>query len=343
MSDKVEKWGDSIDAAVELALKDMKLTRDQVEVEVLEQPSKGFFGIHKKLAKVRVTKKPESKPVPEPTPEPEVRETEEKRFSGRKNERTERPEKPAVSEKKETAEKKELNVFGNSTYVVPDPRNNASDDKEEQAEESRSFSGSGERSQQRRQDRRDRDRENGRRQERRSQSRNWDRDVEEMHTKFTVTEEDTDAVPADDSYAVDFVRKIIQQMEIKAEAHGSMIDDVLYINLSGSEVGTLIGKRGQTLDSVQYLASIVENKNSDKHIRVLVNAEHYREKREKTLQQLAHKVADKAVKSGRNQRLEPMNPYERKVIHSALQSDPRVMTRSEGVEPSRRVVIELKK
>ena len=109
------------------------------------------------------------------------------------------------------------------------------------------------------------------------------------------------------------------------------------------EVGALIGKRGRTLDSLQYLASIVQNKNTEKYTRVLINAESYREKREKTLQQFARKVADKCVRSGRNQRLEPMNPYERKVIHSTLQSDPRVTTRSEGSEPSRRVVIEVRK
>ncbi|MGI6205029.1 MAG: RNA-binding cell elongation regulator Jag/EloR [Anaerovoracaceae bacterium] len=329
MSDKVEKWGDSIDAAVELALKDMNLTRDEVNVEVLEQPSRGFFGIHKKLAKVRVTKKPE------PAPIPEEKHTEES-ISGSAG----KTENRFKHERREPENESKANVFGNSTYVVSDSHNNAFD-YEKNSDESISSGKTGEKNHQRRQDRRDR--EYGRRPERKNQSRSWEKDAEIMHTKFTVTPEDTDAVPADDSYAVDFVRKIIKQMEINAEVHGAMIDDVLYINLSGSEVGTLIGKRGQTLDSVQYLASIVENKNSDKHIRVLVNAEHYREKREKTLQQLAHKIADKAVKSGRSQRLEPMNPYERKVIHSTLQPDPRVVTRSEGVEPSRRVVIELKK
>lgn len=328
MSDKVEKWGDSIDVAVELALKEMKLTRDEVDVEVLEQPSKRFLGLHKKLAKVRVTKKPEPVHVPE----------ENKDLFTEKVRTAKRAEK---TERKTTEEKTVINAFGNSTYVVPAPNNNAVSEEENEERISSSSTGTDERIQQRRHEKRER--ESARRSDSKNQNRSWDRNSEEMHTKFTVTADDKDTVPADDSYAVDFIRKIIKQMDIKAEVHGAMIDDVLYINLSGSEVGALIGKRGQTLDSVQYLASIVENKNSDKHVRVLVNAEHYREKREKTLQQLAHKVADKAVRSGRSQRLEPMNPYERKVIHSALQSDPRVSTRSEGIEPSRRVVIELKK
>ena len=165
-----------------------------------------------------------------------------------------------------------------------------------------------------------------------------------MHTKFTITEDDADAVPADDSFAAEFVKQIIDQMGLHSvDVKASVLDDVLYISLTGEEVGALIGKRGRTLDSLQYLASIVQNKNTEKYTRVLINAESYREKREKTLQQFARKVADKCARSGRSQRLEPMNPYERKVIHSTLQSDSRVTTRSEGSEPSRRVVIELRK
>ena len=112
--------------------------------------------------------------------------------------------------------------------------------------------------------------------------------------------------------------------------------------MDGKDSGTIIGKRGQTLDAIQYLTSLVVNKDNEKYQRVVVDAENYREKRERTLEQLANRLADKVIKSRKSVRLEPMNPYERKVIHSTLQSNPKVITRSEGEEPYRRVIIELK-
>ena len=132
---------------------------------------------------------------------------------------------------------------------------------------------------------------------------------------------------------------IAQNMGLNIQVKGHIREGVLYISLEGKDVGSMIGKRGQTLDAVQYLASIVQNKNSETHCRVIINAEKYREKREKTLQMLARRLADKCIKSGKSVRLEPMNPYERKVIHSTLQSNPKVTTRSEGTEPNRRVVM----
>ncbi|MBQ4504896.1 MAG: KH domain-containing protein, partial [Firmicutes bacterium] len=99
-------------------------------------------------------------------------------------------------------------------------------------------------------------------------------------------------------------------------------------------------KRGQTLDAIQYLCSLVANKNSENYVRVVIDAENYRAKRERTLEQLANRLADKVRKTGRSVRLEPMNPYERKVIHATLQNRNGVTTRSEGEEPYRRVIIE---
>ena len=143
----------------------------------------------------------------------------------------------------------------------------------------------------------------------------------------------------------DFLKRTFDAMHIDVAISHEMdeIESTLSIELKGNDMGMLIGKRGQTLDAVQYLASIVQNKNSETHCRVIINAEKYREKREKTLQMLARRLADKCIKSGKSVRLEPMNPYERKVIHSTLQSNPKVTTRSEGTEPNRRVVIELKR
>lgn len=120
-------------------------------------------------------------------------------------------------------------------------------------------------------------------------------------------------------------------------------DKEMDIDLSGDEMGVLIGKRGQTLDSLQYLVSLVVNKESEDYIRVKVDTENYRERRKETLENLAKNIAYKVKRTRRTVALEPMNPYERRIIHSALQNDKYVTTHSEGEEPFRKVVVSLKK
>jgi len=115
------------------------------------------------------------------------------------------------------------------------------------------------------------------------------------------------------------------------------------IDLSGDEMGVLIGKRGQTLDSLQYLVSLVVNKGEEEYIRVKVDTENYRQRRKDTLENLAKNIAYKVKRTKRPVSLEPMNPYERRIIHSALQNDKYVVTHSEGEEPFRRVVVALKR
>ena len=115
------------------------------------------------------------------------------------------------------------------------------------------------------------------------------------------------------------------------------------INLEGSEMGILIGKRGQTLDALQYLISLYVNKESEAYVRVKLDTENYRARRKDTLENLAKNIAFKVKRSRRSVTLEPMNPYERRIIHSALQNDKYVATRSEGEEPYRKVVVYLKK
>lgn len=121
------------------------------------------------------------------------------------------------------------------------------------------------------------------------------------------------------------------------------IDNSMDIDLSGDEMGVLIGKRGQTLDSLQYLVSLVVNKDSENYIRVKVDTENYRQRRRETLENLAKNISYKVKRTKRPVSLEPMNPYERRIIHSALQNDKYVSTHSEGDEPFRRVVVTLKK
>ncbi len=115
------------------------------------------------------------------------------------------------------------------------------------------------------------------------------------------------------------------------------------INLTGQEMGILIGKRGQTLDALQYLISLYVNKESENYIRVKLDTENYRARRKETLEQLAKNIAIKVKRYKKPMSLEPMNPYERRIIHSALQNDKYVTTRSEGDEPNRYIIVELKK
>ena len=131
-------------------------------------------------------------------------------------------------------------------------------------------------------------------------------------------------------------------MVVAIDAKFDEEQSLLEIELSGDEMGVLIGKRGQTLDSLQYLISLVVNKGTGEYIRVKVDTENYRQRRKETLENLAKNISYKVKRTKRPVSLEPMNPYERRIIHSALQNDRYVTTHSEGEEPFRRVVVTLK-
>lgn len=277
--DAIEKWGVNVDEAVDLALKEMKLAREDVEVTVLEEPSRGFFGIGSKLAKVRVeAKKPE---VPE---EPQI-EVEPAAAAGEKEARPEKVEKERNREPKAERKPKEH-----------------------------------------------RERKNKNKKEKR-ESVNIALDGMDKES-MTITE---------DHEALTFLKEITEKMGLQLDFVCRTGENMVYIEMSGDDSRTVIGKRGQTLDAVQYLTSLVVNKDNKAYIKVVVDAENYRAKRQKTLEQLAERLAGKVSKSRKHVRLEPMNPYERKVIHATLQSHPDVTTRSEGEEPYRRVIIEYKK
>ncbi len=141
----------------------------------------------------------------------------------------------------------------------------------------------------------------------------------------------------------EFLDKVFKAMNMEVNINVEQIGNDVNVELSGEEMGVLIGKRGQTLDSLQYLTSLVVNKGSSEYIRVKVDTENYRKRRKDTLENLAKNLAYKVKRTKRSVTLEPMNPYERRVIHSVLQNDKYVSTHSEGDEPFRRVVITLNK
>lgn len=265
-----EKWGTSIEEAVKLALIDLKLTRDEVDVIVLEEPSKGFFGIGSKLAKVRVEKKKVEEIIEE------------------------EPEAPVFAPAEPKAEKPAKEAAGRAP-------------------------------------------ENRRPEKKKSEYRK----PKEKRTSPMKKLEDN-LQPVDNHIAIDFLKETTEKMGLNLSVTAQVGEECVYLDIQGKDSGTVIGKRGQTLDAIQYLTSLVVNKGQDKYTRVVVDAENYRAKRERTLEQLANRLADKVVRTKKSVRLEPMNPYERKVIHATLQSNPKVTTKSEGEEPYRRVVIELK-
>jgi spoIIIJ-associated protein len=290
-----EKWGTDVETAVKLALDDLKLTRDEVDVTVLEEPSRGFFGIGSKLALVRVEKKKAA-----PAPAPVVEEKKE--------------EIPAV--KTVTEEPKTEKVQNNREH-----------------KEHREKTGS-----QKHNNKRDR---NNNRSKKEHKNREKVEMIESLEPVIErVPEEDLSV--CENHIALEFLAEVTEQMGLSLDITAKEGGESLYIDIQGKDSGTIIGKRGQTLDAIQYLTSLVVNKDQENYTRVVVDAENYRAKREKTLEMLAIRLANKVAKSKKSVKLEPMNPYERKVIHATLQNHPHVTTKSEGQDPYRRVIIELK-
>lgn len=149
-------------------------------------------------------------------------------------------------------------------------------------------------------------------------------------------------VDSPEELAVNFLKDVLKNIGLEAQYKTTIIDETLNIEVIGKDMGVLIGRRGQTLDAFQYLVSLVVNKNRENYLRVLLDTEDYRKKREQTLVRLANKLAYKVRKTGKEIVLEPMNPYERRIIHSALQGNPGINTKSQGEEPFRRVLIAAK-
>ena len=290
-----EKWGTDVETAVKLALDDLKLTRDEVDVTVLEEPSRGFFGIGSKLALVRVEKKKAA-----PAPAPVVEEKKE--------------EIPAVK------------------TVIEEPKTEKVQNNREHKEH-REKTGS-----QKHNNKRDR---NNNRSKKEHKNREKFEMVEALEPVIErVPEEDLSV--CENHIALEFLAEVTEQMGLSLDITAKEGGESLYIDIQGKDSGTIIGKRGQTLDAIQYLTSLVVNKDQENYTRVVVDAENYRAKREKTLEMLAIRLANKVAKSKKSVKLEPMNPYERKVIHATLQNHPHVTTKSEGQDPYRRVIIELK-
>lgn len=155
-----------------------------------------------------------------------------------------------------------------------------------------------------------------------------------------VTVNETEAELTPENLAEDFLRHILDAMELEAELTvASEEENTLSIDISGEDMGILIGRRGETLSALQYLTSLAVNRHTEDYYRVVLDTENYKKRREETLKRLAKKLAGNAVRYRRNVTMEAMSPYERRIIHSELQNDPMVTTYSTGEEPNRKVVI----
>ena len=146
-----------------------------------------------------------------------------------------------------------------------------------------------------------------------------------------------------DVQATEFLNKILPLMGVKGSATASYQEDAVAVDVAGENMGLVIGRRGETLDALQYLTGIVVNKDRKTYVKVTLDTENYRTKRAEVLERLADKVADRVVRNGRNVTLEPMNPLERRIIHARLQANPGVTTHSIGEDPVRRIVVSLAK
>ena len=259
----VIKTGKTVDEAVREALTELNITRENAEIEVLDEGQKGFLGlIGSKDATVKVW--------------PKVDET-----------------KSILKEifNEDIEEEKSQDVVQNTDYELEEENEEISTD-----------------------------------------------EIDMEEAVKTLEEENEEILSA----ASEFISKILETLELENIVEMELEDNTLNINVNGDEnrLGILIGKRGVTLDSIQYILSLIVNKKSSRYIRVNLDSSGYRDKRKKTLENLANKMANKVLKTGRSIKLEPMNSYERKIIHTALQDFEGVLTHSEGKDPFRKVVIQ---
>lgn len=313
----VEKTGKSVDEAVAEALKALNITADQAEIEVLEEGKKAFLGFFGgKDAKVRVTVKEAAAPV-EPVVEAAKEEVEvvEKTFSEAANE--------AVIAVKEATTIAVNNVSKNISKKADEIKEQAADAAEELGKKAAAA--------------KEQAVDSAIATLESMKSDKGERAAREPR-KYAVNDESVLA-------AKEFLQKVFHAMKIHVamEKFINKNDGTVTFKLHGDDMGILIGKHGQTLDSLQYLTNLVANKNSSERVRVVIDVEDYRDRRIETLTRLANRLADKVKRTGERVALEPMNPHERKIIHMALQGDRRVTTLSEGDDPYRHVVIELKK
>ncbi len=323
MADYREFSAKTVDDCITDACMTYSVTSDRLDYEVVSEGSAGFIGIGAKNAVIKARVKEES-----------FKEIEEKQAAAAAEKNAEKEE--ALNKKKAEIEaKKEAEKKANAEMVEKLREKNVLEEHDE--EEIR---------ENRRREKEMRDARRGRGRNRRFEDEgafdnNAVKESKPSKPVKPVSPEDQERLK---TVAENFLKELFSAMKIEVKVDSSFDEEyTLNINIEGDDMGLLIGKRGQTLDSVQYITSLVVNKGMDDYVRIKVDTEDYRERRKETLERLARNIAYKVKRTRRPVALEPMNPYERRIIHSALQNDRYVTTHSEGEEPYRKIVVTLKR
>ena len=312
----IEASGRSIDEAIFKGLKELEISIDEVEIDIIQHESKGILGIGAKPAIVKlIEREPEDISLPEYL-RPEYQERERRERRDRREPRQDNRDRRGRRDRGLREDREE----GSSEAPVAEGIA-----KEDEASEIAAQAVC------------EKPAESRERRDRRGRSRR-DRDNRPRYQAKEPPEGFTEEA-AEGNQAADFVKGLLERMHVDGTVLANVGEDGVRLYIDKSTMGMLIGHRGETLDAIQQLTSYAVNRSGGGRVRVQLDAEGYREKREQSLQHLARKVAAKVTRYRRNFTLEPMNAYERHVIHTALQDVPGVTTYSTGTEPNRRVVV----
>ena len=312
----IEASGKTVEEALSAGLKELGCDISEVTHEVIDRGSPGLFGMFGRLARVKITVKEQENDfdlgLPTMTLDSVAPEKKQEKKKEKKAEKPAQAEKPAKAEKAEETAEESAETEPEKDEAAPAPaKKKRSRSKKPAAPKAEDAAGT----------------------ETESVPAAPVREFPELNV---------DALSEDGKKAYDFISNVTKLMGVDVEIRMLEEEEQIFVDITGDTLGVLIGRRGDTLDALQYLTSLTVNKGKNDYTRVTLDVEHYRAKREETLRKLAIRMANRARKSGRRVVLEPMNPYERRVLHSALQNDPYVQTHSEGEEPYRRVIITLK-
>ena len=321
----IEITGKTVKEAISAGVAQLGCNSSDVDIQVLEMGTPGLFGLFGKPAKVKLTVKEKAAALDLDMPVFSLDQP-----SGKRKEKQPKAEKK--EEKQPKPEKKE--------EKKPEPKAEPVVETAEPAEVEEAAD------EQPKPEKKRRNRRRGDKKPAAAAETNENADAEEAQSApvesepFVATPEEE--LTEETKSARAFLQGLTERMGVPAQIEVSQSEEQLRMVLSGENMSILIGRRGETLDALQYLTSLNVNRGREDYLRVSLDTENYRAKREEALRKLAVRMAGRCKKSGRRVALEPMNPYERRILHSALQADPDVTTHSEGEEPYRRVIITLK-
>ncbi len=344
MNESIRVSGKTVNDAVMNAAIALSTTSDRIEYTVIERESRGFLGIGAKDAVIEARVKEEPKEEPVKSAETSFEKSAEDSFEKPTEGSFKKPvgtsfEKPAESVSGKVSATAEENAS------KADKAKEASEEAPEETAEAKAGASDGKKRDQAgsafsgKSGRGRKSHKPARETSGSSEEESYEERREKRNADIRVLDDPSEAIER----AETFLKDVFASMDMTVKISSSYDGECLNVSMEGDEMGLLIGKRGQTLDSLQYLTSLVVNKGKPYYVRVKLDTEDYRERRKATLENLAKNIAIKVKKTRQTVYLEPMNPYERRIIHSALQDDPFVTTHSEGEEPDRKVVVTLKK